>query len=438
MRKRIVSVLGLVGCALIFTFGFAQQHPQSVSAQAPGGTIAYVVGNDAGDEVWLTEPDGSHNHRIYSAGITDKSAFISSLSWRPDAGELIFTSNYERWCSWYEYDVYAIAPDGSAYRRVTNSPACAGLAALPQGGVVLDNHGSGYGYAAYIQGAPGPKFDNLGTISFDHVADLGNVPQPIVLFKGGARAMGGVVDVKAGQAVSGVTGVYTTFDDEMSAYNPVWKRDGSRITYAFGCAELRSITDHPQAGDYGQLLFNANGSSPCLMAWGPTAATANQFLYFSRVGGAGIYRTTEGGGVGTALIPMADLSKVFRIQYLPDASGFVYSMVTGGTSSDIFRYDFQSNTSTQLTDFHHEYARDLAVSPDGKYIVFERAPEELMAAFGGQSDLWIMGTDGSNPHLLVAGGRFPAWTGQTPYVPPPNTPPGPAGAFNLYLPLVKK
>ncbi len=442
MRTRIFNRIALIVSGFVLLLAIANLPPQRVSAQSPTGTIAYAVEDDTtGDQIWLINPDGSHNRKIYQTGVADQDGLVwlTSLAWRPDAGELVFSSNHEEYCSWYNYDVYAIAPDGSGSRRVTNSPNCAGLANLPQGSVTL-NSGSAYGFDLYIQGAIGGPQPAYSTVTFDHVADLGASVQPIVVFYGDKRAMGGAVDVKAGQAVSGQAGVYSSLDDQLGAYSPVWKRDGSKLAYAYGCNEIRGIADHPNLGEYGQALFNADGMAPCVMAYGPTAATANDILYFSGWGGnAGIFHTTEGGGMGTAVIPMQDFSKVFQIQYLPDASGFIYTSVDSSTTSNIYRYDFQSKAITQLTDLSQEYARDFAISPDGKSIVFERAPEELLANFGGVSDLWMMGLDGSDLHLLVKGAAHPTWTGLTPSSSqPPQNPPAPTGAYKLFLPLVKK
>ncbi len=166
------------------------------------------------------------------------------------------------------------------------------------------------------------------------------------------------------------------------------------------------------------------------MAYGPTPSTANQIVYYSDTDQPGIYRTTENGGPGTEIITYS--GHVFQIQWLPDASGIIYTMTDHGYSSEVYRYDFASDTITQLTDFSttHEYARDFSLSPDGQYIIFERAPETLLGAFGGASDLWMMGIDGSNPHLLVAGGAHPTWSQGSSVQVPAN--------FKLFLPLVKK
>ena len=467
MYKRIVTQLALIGSAVIFSLGFAQQHPQNVSAQAATqrntyatfqvekqhpqnvsaqtatgtvtGTIAYVVGDDTtGDQIWFIEPDGSNNRKIYSTGVPDpyEVDFMTSLAWRPDAGELIFTSNHEEYCSWYNYDVYAILPDGSGYRRVTNGPACAGLAAYPQGSVTLDTSAVPNGYQVYVQGAPTLKTVLGSTLNFRPCCRLGkrgaaHRHRPRALPLDGWLA----VDVKAGQNVTGEAYPYSGYSDQLGAYNPVWRRDGSRVGYAFGCADLRGVADHAPAGDSGQPLFDATGVTPCVMDWGPTAGTANQILYFTATGNAGIYHTTENGGAGTRVVEMEELSMVFRIQYLPDASGFIFTFVNSSTSSDVYRYDFQSDTITQLTDFSHEYARDFSISPDGKYIVFERAPEGLMCLFGCASKLWIMGIDGSNLHPLPAtdgsaiDGAHPTWIQGAIQMPTTH---------KLFLPLVKK
>jgi hypothetical protein len=433
MCKYIVTRLARIGWVLVFSLGFAPLHPQSVSAQVATGTIAYVVANDTtGDQIWLIEPDGSNNRKIYSIGAPDPDGdyMIAGLAWRPDAGELIFTSDHEDYCSWYNYDVYAILPDGSGYRRVTNGPACAGLASYPQGSVTLDTS-SIYGLQVYLQGAPELKSASGSSLTFDHVADFGNRLQPIALVNGRDRWMGGGVNVQSGQLVNGLTAAYTSVTDRLGAYSPVWRRDGSRVGYSFGCAELLGVADHAPAGDYGQPLFDATGVNACVMDWGPTTATANKILYFNNVGdtSAGIYQTTENGGAGTPMVTMPDLSMVFHIQYLPDASGFIYTFANSSISSNVYRYDFQSDTITQLTDFSHYYARDFSISPDGQHIVFERAPEELLAAFGGAADLWMMGIDGSNPQPFVVGGAHPTWSRGAIQMPTTH---------KLFLPLVKK
>ena len=80
-----------------------------VAAQAAAGTIAFARLNDqTGNEIWLIEPDGSNQRRIWSSGApvpSEIDQFID-LDWRPDAGELAFASNHEQFgdatCSLFE------------------------------------------------------------------------------------------------------------------------------------------------------------------------------------------------------------------------------------------------------------------------------------------------------------------------------------------------
>ena len=46
------------------------------------------------------------------------------------------------------------------------------------------------------------------------------------------------MNVKAGQSVARVAYPYCGCTDQLGAYNPVWQRDGSRVGYAFGYADL--------------------------------------------------------------------------------------------------------------------------------------------------------------------------------------------------------
>src|SRR4051794_20547401 len=132
---RILAVTLLASLSMLF------QAMPAVAAHSDAGTIAYVrYNNETGDEIWLINPDGSDNHRIYSVGKPDPEGvfYILGLDWRPDASEIAFTSNHEATCSLYESDLYAIQPNGSGYRRITNAPTCTELAGYPKGSVRVE------------------------------------------------------------------------------------------------------------------------------------------------------------------------------------------------------------------------------------------------------------------------------------------------------------
>jgi hypothetical protein len=304
-----------------------------------------------------------------------------------------------------------------------------------------------YGYQVYVMGATAPQFSYGGTLVFNDVADLGDFSQAVVAIDGNYRWISTPVQVQQGQNATVALSLYGWGTDEVGAFKPAWHSDGTRLGYAFGCASLYGISDHPTAGTMGQVLFNREGISPCVMAWGSTSAKASQFVYSTSTNtqdaqGRGIYLTAENSSTPPTRLITTD-AYVFGIQYLPDASGFIISMTDQdmyhlGDSSSLWRYDFASGALTQLTHLKLEYVRDFSISPDGQSIVFERAPKQSFYFFGGPSDLWIMGIDGSNPHLLVAGGAHPSWSRGALQMPGSGTSSGTSLQNKLYIPLVKK
>jgi hypothetical protein len=108
------------------------------------------------------------------------------------------------------------------------------------------------------------------------------------------------------------------------------------------------------------------------------------------------------------------------IEWLPDGSGFLYVMhyfgglgpfyCAGGYGScwNVFRYDFATGASTQLSDFGDELTRLVSISSDGQSIILERWTDPDQD-FG--SDLWIMNGDGTDPHLFLQNAARPAWFG---------------------------
>jgi Tol biopolymer transport system component len=179
-------------------------------------------------------------------------------------------------------------------------------------------------------------------------------------------------------------------------------------------------------------------ASPSLVAWGPTPATKDQYLYSTgmnvfKENVGGIYLNTVGdasGGTQLVLVPDYSGQYIHDIEWLPDGSGFLFTLfhIELGFFSDIFEYNFATQEITQLTPSLSDEsgdggARGLSISPDGQQIVFERAiyPDDPT------SSLWIMNRDGSNMHKLADDAGRPAW-GRTPA---PLTP-------RLYLPLLRR
>jgi Tol biopolymer transport system component len=101
------------------------------------------------------------------------------------------------------------------------------------------------------------------------------------------------------------------------------------------------------------------------------------------------------------------LQLLLDLRWLPDGSGFLYTFPDLAYEfGNLFRYDFATKRATQLTKFEGEYARAFDVSPDGQWVVFERAKSWREDK---NVDLWLMRTDGTGARLLVRNGLAPSW-----------------------------
>lgn len=417
-----------LACALLaFASLLPAASPPAAAATTPG-TIAYVRPNDAtGDEIWLIQPDGSNNRRVWSVGEPDPNHIfaISDLDWRPDAGMLAFSSNHESACSFFETDIYAVRPDGGDYRRLTNGPACGALASYPKGTVTVTvrNFTTRGPFFVYVQGAPGIQMvlvppGGATTVTFTDVADFGATEQVAVVIEGPNRWIAPIAaaDVQPGQTVhAGTVDVAGTGIEQYGAHFPSWHRSGSRLGYSLNAgAAMWQISATPGPGELGAPLLNAQNIFVNALDWGPTQATADQLLYYSYLNG-GIFRVKEGSANGgTRLVATEGHELLLGLQWLPDGSGFVFAK-TGDflSNANAYRYDFASGATTPLTDFTDEFVGDISVSADGQLLVFERAPQRDSPT----ADLWVMRRDGSGMRLLVRNGLRPSWSQRAPQTP---------------------
>ena len=400
----------------------------TVSAQNNNqqNTIAYIRN---GTEIRLIEPDGSNDRRLWTHADARPELGIYGLAWRPDRKEIAFSSGHAAVASLYHSDLYAIHPDGSGFRKLTNTPDRGEYARFPKGSVTVtvrndqpiyqQTQASAGIFMVYVAGADEPQSITLPpgatkTVVFKSVADFGNVGQAIVAMFGSYRWFIPGVDVVAGRAVKAP--LFSISGDGiqyLGAFRPVWRSDGSRVSYRSGACTLNSVPVNPKVGEY---VFNPlfGGKAPlgsCTWDWGPNIALSNQLIYTENDSGdSSIYRVTEGGThPGTKLTSFSDIAYqlLFDLAWLPDGSGLLYSTQTlMRDSANIFRFDFATRRTTQVTRLENEFARTFSVSPDGKWIVFERAKT---ADKDQEADLWIVGTDGKEPRLLVRNGFEPAW-----------------------------
>jgi WD40 repeat protein len=390
------------------------------------GTIAYVRG---GTEVRLVNADGTNDRKLWTHADAKKELGIYDVAWRPDGKELVFSSGHAAAYSLYHADLYAIRPDGTGFRKVTNSPDRAEYARYPKGSVSVtlrndqpfyrQSQASSGVFIVYVAGADEPQQITLPpgstkTILFKNVADFGNMAQAVVAIWGKYRWFAPGVDVHAAQMVKApVFGISGDGIDMLGAFHPVWRMDGSRVSYRSGLCTLNSVSATPTPGEYEYhpLFAGKNPMGTCVWDWGPTAATANQLLYSENGSDeSAIFRIAEGGkhpGEKLAVYSNIAYQILFDLHWLPDGSGFLFSNQTlMRDSANIFRYDFGGRKTTQITDLQNEFTGNFSISPDGQWIVFERSKslDDDRAI-----DLWVAPLDGRNPRLLVRDGFSPSW-----------------------------
>ena len=389
---------------------------------AAAGTIAYVRGG----EIRLIKPDGTGDRLLWRTPRPELGFTVSGMAWRPDGAELAFSSNHEMATSWFERDIYAVGADGTGLRRLTNAPALDKLASLAKGSVTVrvQNVNATPGpYFVYIAGAPEPQQITLSagssrTLTFTNVADLGaGVEQVVVAVNGIARWFGSAVaDVQSGRTTDAGLLTITAFSgiEHYGADAPFWRADGSRVGYFSlpACFLMEVSATPPNGPSQRQLLDQRVFGSTCAADWGPTTATADQLIYldernYSDKGQVELYRVSETSGTrGTPILTLTNYVRLVDLRWLPNGSGFLYARQNALTDEaiNIHAYDFASRTTRQVTSFTGQFVRRFAISPDGRFIVFER-----VTALDSPSDLWVMGIDGSNPRLLVRQAEIPAW-----------------------------
>src|SRR5688500_11762742 len=333
-------------------------------ATALHDTIGYVRASTA-DEIRIIQPDGTEDRSLWSHGLDDPSAVyeVWSLAWSPDSSELAFASTHEDWCSINSSDLFVIAADGTSSRRVTQAPACAELAAYPQGTVrfpvdypgLLGDSFTGF---VYLQGAPTLQMVSLppggsGEVVFACVAYFGDgfLQMPSVV-TGYVRdfAIGSAVDVLPGGSVTAPD--LSLFQPTVfwEARSPTWRQDGSLLGYAYGFNSLSGIVPRPSPVDFGTSLVGADAVVANLilhLAWGPTPESADRLLYQGTEAGTseGIYLTAQGAtAAGDPLLTFDAWDIVKGLAWMPDASGFVFSVtdhdILDAPQSNVYHYAF--------------------------------------------------------------------------------------------------
>lgn len=390
------------------------------------GTIAYIRG---GTEIRLIDPDGKNDRRLWTHPDATYDLGLYDVAWRPDGKELAFSSAHESVSSLYHADIYCIKPDGTGFRKLTNSPARSAFSKYPQGSVTVTVRNFQYSFqqaqsssgvfTLYIAGADKPQQITCApgksvTVTFKSVADFGNKAQAIVAIWGQFRWFMPGTDVQAGKNIKAPDFTISGNGIDMyGAFRPAWRSDVSKLSYRSGHCTISTIPANPPVGEFvSEPLFSGkNPMGSCNWDWGPTSALADQVIYTENNGDeSSIYLVKEfGKHPGKKLTAYSEISYQLLedLQWLPDGSGLLYSTINlYRQSANIFKYDIKSGRTEQVTKYEDEFARNFCVSPDGKWIVFERckAIDDYKNV-----DLWIVKIDGSGARLLVKNALNPSW-----------------------------
>ena len=426
-RQRLTVYIGTLLLVLLLGL-WGQLSLQAQLPESPGGTIAYFKDQT---ELHLVNPDGSNDRTIWTNPKPMSPFFSATIDWRPDGGELAFQSGHDLLCSSYADDIWAIAPDGSNRRRVTNAPDCATLAARPQGSVsvtILNENLTYSTYFLYVEGALEAQSFVLGpglqqTITLDNVADYGAGVQQVVTVYSGDNLRswihGAGADVQPGQTVqvSGVLGL----DDgvpRFTAEQPAYRRDGAQIAFLLGGGMPRVISATPGEADRGTAL-TFDGQVPLSYIDFSPVSDHLLGLFFDGITSHFLRIDTQSGHVDTLFDD--DSGVIMGLSWLPDGSGFVYG-ITGnfGATANLFRYDIGSGTKHQITHFSDgTAASDPSVSPDGGWIAFTKQDDDPNTPL----EVWVVKMDGSDSWMIADNAAFPAWgpDALTP-TPPTETP----------------
>lgn len=528
MSKKFFTHIAVLALVLLLGNLFAQAlYPQTVQAERMGQpisetlpaaeladfAIAYVGPSRDNQQIRLIAPDGSNDRLLWQTPPnTPRQDGIGELSWRSDASEVSFDSAHDWQRSMNVRDIYSVAADGTRLRRLTRPPAASDAQAYPTGSVTfwLDSYAQG-DVQLYIEGA-GVPISFVARLGYSYqitqtLADLGEgVRQYIRLYDPDSRSTQWCnynevawVDVVPGQTTDAGRIRFWGADDYTcpQTIRPAWLYDSNELLYLYAEASSTSfqeennlwqISSEAAPTTVGTRLLNYSQylleGRLFLARPGRSAGTAGQLLAGVRqpAGASSVFRAPIADAGQREFFDLGGCSlscEVTGLAWLPDGSGFVFSryesrITDNGieTASVLYRYTFADHEIATLFDLPNRAIGRLDLSPDGSQIVFEVSDhlDETTANYWLEPlllcpcQVWIVNSDGTNPHLLVSDGRAPVWSPVplpriepptvtptlTPTVTPtatptttPTAPPIPpvgGGAANsvLYLPVVQQ
>lgn len=411
----------------------------AMSYPTVAGAIAFLGHNNSNNNTTVNrvQPDGSGRQTLWTHPDTIDPD-IYDVRWKPNATEIAFTSDHEFAYSAFHADIYGIDSNGGNLRRISNPPQ---KSSWPNGratGTItgkIANQGPSFPspFLIYVQGAKEPvsvsmpAFGGEATFTVPDVEDLGVGVSHFAVFNwsGGSNCANGkeyeiaIGDVQAGQTVDVGTLTFNGLCNSYNANHLTWKGDGSQIGFLLAGVPQKVMSSGEAIGT---SLFNSTHFSNGDTDWSPQDDRILYSRWRENTTNNTIFLTTAGGATGTQL-SIDNQNDHENPVWLPDGTGFLFTYNNGQA---IGKHTLQGSQSQVLYTLYSERADNPSVSPDGKYLVYERQNVD-----GSRRDLWVMNISKPNEQwAITSDGRSgnPDWS---------RTNPGSQSA-SIYLPQIVK
>lgn len=358
---------------------------------SPDGTkIAFVSNRDGNDEIYKMNFDGSNVQRLTINTAVDRQPAFSA-----DGQKIVFWSDRKGYA---DYEIYTMNTDGDYQIPLTDTnawntdPAWA-MPVPNRPKIAFSSDRDGYSEIYTMN----PDGSNLRRLTFNLAGNRTPEWSPdgtLIAFR---RDFIGICTMKADGTNQTC---FTSGDRRYNEFYPDWSPDGSRIVCAMG--NLFRFLD-AQTGTVLREFPEWNGNLIDGTAWSPDG----QWILFGHNGAFGVpsggISITSPSGTVFSYFHQTSPRVIAAPEWSPDGKKIVFRNY-GTQNLDIYTYDYFNwgspirITNNPANDYEPEFTTD-------NRIIFATDRD-------GNSEIYVMGTDGSNPIRLTsnpANDTSPSW-----------------------------